>query len=251
MISNLYNWHSNSARMAMTLLSITLVSLVGSPGLGADHQTASTANRLAQDAPSPEAPELDEADFEGSPEQNPSPQPVLTPLTQHRYGDLFSIGFPADWDVTIQDGEPQIVATAMDATSMDATTIDAPSTGVPILTEVTWIAAPPQQVVPQALQEIQTKGHSVLRYDAISMDGTSAIRLWLTDLPDEEAPHAFVSYVGYASGTARIVTYYRDRSPDLDNLLSTVHQSFQRLGESTPADDALDDEANQDVPSES
>lgn len=218
MMSNLYNRCSTSAGMGLVLLA--LVSLASSLGVGISVRAAESA---------------ESADLSMNPSL-PAPadaMEAMLPLDRHRYNDLFSIGFPADWQVTQQDGEPQLVALA-----------DAPNSS-PLRTEVTWVAAPPQQVVSQALQEIQVQGHTVALYDAIAMDGTSAIRLWLTDLPDAEAPSAFVSYVGYANGTAKIITYYRDRTPEQDNLLSQVHQSFQRMAPSAPEADLLDDAAPQ------
>lgn len=217
MIPNFYNRRSHSAgRMALALLSTTLVSLAGHLGIETKALAAETAD--------PSAP-------------TSITEPAIA-LERYRYGDLFSIAFPADWQVTRQEGEPQVVAFTDAEASADS----------PLRTEVTWIASPPQQVVSQALQEIQAQGYAVALYDAIAMDGTSAIRLWLTDLPDEAAPQAFVSYVGYANGTAKIITYYRDRSPDLDNLLSTIHQSFQRIVEVAP--EPPSDEATPDEPSE-
>jgi hypothetical protein len=83
-------------------------------------------------------------------------------------------------------------------------------------------------VVPPALQAIEANGYNVASYDAVSIDNTTALRIWLTNLP-EDLPNALMSYIGYPSHTAVIVTYYNGQSTDVDNLISSIHQSFQRL----------------------
>ncbi|MEB3313073.1 MAG: hypothetical protein VKL98_02895 [Cyanobacteriota bacterium] len=131
----------------------------------------------------------------------------------HGYNNLFTIDFPTDWQVSQQTQAPQVTALA-------------PSGGV--RTEITWHDRPPAEVVPAALQAIETKGYNVAGYDAINIDNTTALRVWLTNLP-EDLPNALMSYIGYPSHTAVIVTYYNGQSTDVDNLISSIHQSFQRL----------------------
>jgi hypothetical protein len=156
------------------------------------------------------------------------PEDATAPLALERYvyADLFSIGFPEGWQVTEQESSPQLTALAF---SSPETGPETDPESALLRTEITWHTAPPQEIVPQALQTIQTNGYTVARYDAIKVDGTTALRLWLTDLPEEGKSQAFMSYVGYPNATAVIVSYYRDRTPDLDNLLSGIHQSFQRV----------------------
>ncbi|TVP68118.1 MAG: hypothetical protein EA342_06790 [Leptolyngbya sp. LCM1.Bin17] len=146
--------------------------------------------------------------------------PALPPveLDSHSYNSLFSIGFPAGWIVTEQDDAPQLSASA-EAEAVDEVTIR---------TEVTWHPASPREIVPQALNEIQANGYTVARYDAINIDGTTALRIWLTDLPDQDLPNALITYIGYSTVTAAVVSYYPESTPDVDNLINGIHQSFQR-----------------------
>jgi hypothetical protein len=208
-------------RWSLVGLSLTGVVLGPLSPLGAQ------PGLVAANDPSPAA--VDSADLANPTDPADSadplpPEDATTPLALERYvyADLFSIGFPEGWQVTEQESSPQLTALAFSS----------PETGPEsalLRTEITWHTAPPQEIVPQALQTIQTNGYTVARYDAIRVDGTTALRLWLTDLPEEGMSNAFMSYVGYPNATAVIVTYYRDRTPDLDNLLSGIHQSFQRV----------------------
>ncbi|NMF84028.1 PsbP-related protein [Nodosilinea sp. P-1105] len=184
-----------------------------------------------------EPAETDEPDEPAEMDNGPDPEieapsfprrntPALPPveLDSHSHNSLFSIGFPADWTVTEQDDAPQFSASA-EAEVVDEATIR---------TEVTWHSASPREVVPQALDEIQANGYTVARYDAINIDGTTALRIWLTDLPDEDLPNALITYIGYADVTAAVVSYYPESTPEVDNLINGIHQSFQRQQATEP-----------------
>lgn len=133
------------------------------------------------------------------------------------YADLFSIAFPVGWQVSEQTDGPQLVADSAGA-----------SGSLPAMrTEVTWQDAPPREVVGQSLQTIQALGYTVIRYDAVNIDGVTAVRLWLGEIPDE-LPNAFITYVGYLTATATITSYYGDTADNLDPVLMAIHQSFAR-----------------------
>jgi hypothetical protein len=137
--------------------------------------------------------------------------------TPYTYADLFSIAFPEGWQVNEQTEAPQVVAFSGGA-----------SGSLPAMrTEVVWQEAPPRQVVGTSLQEIQTLGYTVTRYDAANIDGVTAVRLWMSDIPDE-LPNAFVTYVGYPEATATITTYYGATDANLDPVLDVIHRSFVR-----------------------
>ncbi len=142
---------------------------------------------------------------------------ALSPLQAHTFENIFAIGLPPGWQINHQTTAPQFIAT------MPAT----PTTPA-IRTEVTWHNQPPRLVVAEDLQRIKTKGYTVARYDVVSIDKTSAVRVWLTDLPDG-LPHALIAYVGYDNATAVIVSYYGAQSPAVDTLINGIHQSFHRL----------------------
>ncbi len=141
--------------------------------------------------------------------------------TSYTYTDLFSIAFPTGWQVSEQADAPQVIAAGPASDSLPA-----------MRTEVIWQDAPPKEVVGESLAAIQAKGYTVIRYDAANIDGVTAIRLWLSEIP-EDLPNAFVTYVGYEGATATITSYYGDTTADIDPVLNAIHQSFQR---SQPAD---------------
>ncbi len=143
--------------------------------------------------------------------------PAAIATTPYTYENLFSIAFPDGWQVSEPGDGPQVVATSPGASG------DLPA----MRTEVIWQAAPPREVVGTSLQEIQTKGYTVTRYDAANIDGVTAVRLWMNEIP-EELPNAFVTYVGYPEATATITTYYGDTEANIDSVLEVIHRSFVR-----------------------
>lgn len=148
-------------------------------------------------------------------QRRPDASAAPVPLVPAAHGDQFTVGFPQNWTVTHAGSDPYLTATA-------------PAEEPAITTEVSWYAEAPGQVVPTLLADIREKGHTVSRYDTVVVDNTTALRLWLTDLPAPSLPHAFITVVGYSDATAVLVSHYETRSTDIDNLLSQVHQSFQR-----------------------
>ncbi|MGB3202651.1 MAG: hypothetical protein WBA99_17220 [Nodosilinea sp.] len=153
--------------------------------------------------------------------------PAIPELETTRYADLFSIAFPVGWQVNAQADAPQVVAASAGATgSLPA-----------IRTEITWQEAPPQAVVGESLNAIRAEGYTVSRYDAAIIDGVTAVRLWLSDIPNE-LPNALVTYVGYPTATATITSYYGDTSANLDPVLMAIHQSFARASTAAAEDAA-------------
>ena len=203
------------SRAAAQLALATTVGLLATVAMDAGMAGPAVAQVVTQMAASDPAPQPEAAE-DSLPEQPATP----VDLASYTYEDLFSIGFPDGWQVTEQAASPQLTALA-----------PATEAATAMRTEVTWHEAPPREIVPQALQTIQDNGYTVARYDAINVDNTTALRIWLTDLPEAGLPNAFMTYVGYPNATAVIVSYYGTQTSDLDNLLSGIHQSFQRLGE--------------------
>ncbi|HSM83847.1 MAG TPA: hypothetical protein VLS96_19310 [Nodosilinea sp.] len=151
------------------------------------------------------------------PDAAPEAAPAAGETTSYTYADLFSIAFPAGWRVSEQADAPQVVgASAGNAADLPA-----------VRTEVTWHDAPPRTVVADALAAIQASGYTVARYDAATIDGVTAIRLWLSDLP-EELPNAYITYIGYPAHTATVASYYGEATGSIDPLLDAIHGSFQR-----------------------
>ncbi|MFQ4134991.1 hypothetical protein PGN35_001605 [Nodosilinea sp. PGN35] len=150
-------------------------------------------------------------------ETAPVEAPAAIATTPYSYENLFSIAFPQGWQVSEPAEGPQVVAVSPGANG------DLPA----MRTEVIWQEAPPREVVGTSLQAIQTKGYTVTRYDAANIDGVTAVRLWMSEIPDG-LPNAFVTYVGYPEATATITTYYGDTETNIDPILDVIHRSFAR-----------------------
>jgi hypothetical protein len=144
-------------------------------------------------------------------------------LSSYTYSNLFSVGLPAGWQITEQEASPQVLATNVGNDSATAS-----ATPTAIRTEITWFNEPPDTVVPEALQAIEANGYTVDRYDASQIDGTTALQIWLVDLP-QGLPNAYITYIGYDETTAAIVSYYNESLPAVDELVGAIHESFQRL----------------------
>ena len=190
--------------------------------------TASLGTVQATPAMAMDGHSTDGHSTDGHGEGDPSADPELDDLNQPRpsapspvelvtaaHGNHFTVGFPQGWTITHAEDSPLLKA-------------QSPAEPT-IITEISWYTEAPGQVFAALMADIQAEGHTVARYDAITMDGTTAIRLWLTDLPESEPTHAFLSVVGYGNATALLVSRYNARSHDLDNLLSQIHQSFRRM----------------------
>lgn len=144
------------------------------------------------------------------------PTAVVLETTSYTYEDLFSIDFPVGWQVSEQADAPQVTAASAGGDSLP-----------PIRTEVSWRDAPPREVVSESLAAIQAEGYTVARYDAVTIDGVTAVRLWINEIP-AELPNAFITYVGYPAATATITSYYGDTTAAIDPVLTAIHESFQR-----------------------
>ncbi|HEY9880182.1 MAG TPA: hypothetical protein V6D29_17130 [Leptolyngbyaceae cyanobacterium] len=154
--------------------------------------------------------------------QTPTVDPAVD-LQTYTYGDLFSIQFPQGWQVSPAGESLPVVIT-----NFSPETLDRPGQPEDIRTEVTWVDRPPAEVVAQALQEVRSKGYTMADYGALTIDETTALQLWMTDLP--EAPsNAVTTYIGYENGTAIVSSRFGAATPEVQQLLMTLHRSFNLL----------------------
>ncbi len=170
------------------------------------------------------AVDVDSSDNEVAPMAEPvAADPV--PLTPAAHGTQFAIGFPDNWVITHGETNPTLTAAS-------------PNGGPAITTEVSWYAQAPGEMVPTLLADIQEKGYTVTLYDAIALDDTTALRLWLADLPASELSYAFMTVIGYGDATAVVISRYETRSHDVDTLLNQIHESFRRSDSSASPPEA-------------
>jgi hypothetical protein len=205
-------------RREIGLMGLVTLALVGS-GLGF------TAASRAQPLP----PTNTIKATESTPPDQPIPEteaeteavPALpSSFDRYTYEALFSVGVPNGWQTTEQALSPQLTFSNADGIT--------PEVGE-VRTEITWFDQPPGVVVPQVLDDIKQNGYRVARYEPQEIDGTTALSVWLADLP-EALSNAYMTYIGYEDSTAAVVTYYAtDSGPEIESVLSTIHGSFQRL----------------------
>jgi hypothetical protein len=144
---------------------------------------------------------------------------AATGLDAYTYADLFTIGLPAGWQATEQADSPQVVLTN------DGDAVPPAETA---RIEITWYDQPPEVVVARLLNDLKENGYRVSRYEPEGIDNTTALNIWISDLPND-LPNAFMSYIGYADTTAAVVSYYTAPNPSLESLLVEVHESFERM----------------------
>ncbi|MBD0267330.1 MAG: hypothetical protein ICV77_03455 [Cyanobacteria bacterium Co-bin8] len=174
------------------------------------------------------SPALAQVRLSAAPAATPSATPnIETPapdleLETYTDSDRFSIQLPPGWQVSSAEAGPLVI------TNFPQTETERAAQAEDLRTEVTLIEQPPGEVVPPALQEIQSQGYSLADYGAITIDGATALQLWLIDLP--EAPEsALMTYIGYDTATAIIVSRFDTLTPEIERLLTTLHSSFTRL----------------------
>lgn len=181
----------------------------------------------ASEMPATAAPTVPEA-TEAAPADETAPAEETTPAEEtnaapldgfdsYTYEDLFSIAVPTGWQATEQATSPQVILS-------DGEGSQDPS----VRTEITWYNEPPDVVVAQQINTLRENGYQVTRYEPENINGTTALNIWLTELPDGP-PNAFMTYIGYAESTAAVVSYYTGPNASLEETLNSIHDSFQRL----------------------
>lgn len=155
----------------------------------------------------------------------PTTEPADAPVGSMKtvtYQDLFSIQVPETWETAAEADLPLVI------TNFSTAAANRPAQAEDIRTEITWIEKPPAEVVPQALQDIQGQGYEVADYGTLSIDGTTALRLWLTNRP-ESPSYAVMTYIGYDTTTAVIISRFDTPTPEVERQLAALHESFSRL----------------------
>ena len=203
-MQQLWKWSMGSRGVTVALLSLGL-AVQTTAAVQAQEATAVPPPAASDSSPStPTAAETD---------------PTSVSLPSYTYQDIFAIGLPAGWQATEQIDSPQLILTNGGAETPDAETARI---------EITWHEQPPEVVVAQLLNDLKANGYRVSRYEPEGIDNTTALNLWLTDLP-KDLPNAFMSYIGYADTTAAVISYYTAPNPPLESLLVDIHESFERL----------------------
>ncbi|HEY9735314.1 MAG TPA: hypothetical protein V6D06_03495 [Trichocoleus sp.] len=151
-----------------------------------------------------------------------STEAAVGPLATVTYQDLFSIQVPEAWETAAAEELPLVI------TNFSTTAADRPAQAEDVRTEINWIEKPPAEVVPQALQDIQRQDYEVADYGTLTIDGATALRVWLVNLPDGPT-NSVTTYIGYQTGTAVITSRFDTLTPEVERQLTALHSSFSRL----------------------
>lgn len=197
--------------LATALFSGSLLGIMPLPATYAQDAVSENGATTSETTPPPVAPDTEPA--------SGGTAPSLDDFDSYTYADLFSIAVPAGWEAMEQDSSPQVILTSEDPENPEHEAVR---------TEITWFNEPPDLVVAQQINDLKANGYLVSRYEPESINGTTALNIWVTELPDG-LPNAFMTYIGYAESTAAVVSYYTGPNPSLETVLNSVHDSFRRL----------------------
>jgi hypothetical protein len=199
--------------LSQALILVGLGSAVMGMGATVSGQAQTTPTESTSPAADTAVPEPDTDTVSPSEAETTGP-----PLDRYTYADLFSIGVPAGWEASEQTEGPQVVLTNAAADNQGET----------VRIEITWHDQPPEMVVAQLLNDLKSNDYRVSRYETQGIDNTTALNIWLSDLPDD-FPNAYMSYIGYTDTTAAVVSYYTNPNTPLAAQLVEIHESFERL----------------------
>lgn len=173
----------------------------------------------ASTSPAPTSPAP--ANQESAPEP-PSPEssePLVQPApagTTTNYSDgVMSIDFPADWKADVSADGLMITNVTTDQNNL-------------VATQVNHIAASPGAVVNANIDSFVKEGAAVGRYRAVTIDGQSALVIWLSDRPDSLSS-AIATFIGYGDETVLLFSRYSPDNATAEEDVLRLHSSYRNL----------------------
>lgn len=138
------------------------------------------------------------------------------------YSDrAMSVTLPKDWAVeTIENG---IVIT-------NVTTVPTEL----VATQIVSVDAPPGAVVNANIDSFMEEGSAVGRYRTVTIDGQSALVMWLSNRPDELS-EAIATFIGYGDKTMLLFSRYAPENATAEETVLQIHTSFANLAIRTAA----------------
>ena len=198
-------------RLMIGLLGLVLLSSSDRPALA---QTSS-----------PDPASTPDSEVLESPAPNEVPSVPTENLQNYTLPQSFSLQIPQDWNADGTEAEGRATITNY---SPDRPEGDVPQS-TDIKTEVILVSEPPNEFVDREIATIISQEYPVRRYTTVEVNERTALRLWVSDLPQAYA-NQIITFVGYGSeGTAKIVTSYNTQSPEIDFQIEQVHDSFERM----------------------
>ncbi|MFK8182204.1 MAG: hypothetical protein AB8B99_02435 [Phormidesmis sp.] len=139
-----------------------------------------------------------------------------------RYSDqTMSVSFPKEWEISeIENG----------VMVSNVTTIPAEL----VATQIVSIDAPPGAVVNANIDSFVEEGAAVGRYRTVTIDGQSALVMWLSNRPDELS-EAIATFIGYGNQTILLFSRYAPENATAEERILQMHTSFANLAIQTAA----------------
>lgn len=138
--------------------------------------------------------------------------------------EAISIDYPATWQIAVEDDSVTI-------TNLPETEADL------VATQVFQIDAPPGPLVNANIDSFLEEGSTVGRYRTITVDGQSALVMWLSDRPDP-LDRAIATFIGYGDETVFLFSRYAAANDAAEAEILRLHTSFSRLAAHSSAPDA-------------
>ncbi len=178
-------------------------------------------------APEPLNPEsVNQGSSEPEPPSPESVEPLVQPAaageTTNYSDDAMSIDFPADWKVDVSDDGLMITNVTTDESNL-------------VATQVNHVAAPPGAVVNANIDSFVKEGTAVGRYRAVTIDGQSALVMWLSDRPDTLS-NAIATFIGYGNETVLLFSRYSPDNATAEDDVLRLHTSYHNLSAGALAD---------------
>lgn len=153
----------------------------------------------------------------------PTAETTVENFQTHTLVDTFSIRIPQNWIFADDYSDRSATITNY---NLDRLASSAPHPN-DVKTEVTWITEFPDTFVERELEALIAQNYPIRRYTTVEVDGQTALRLWVSDLPTGYSEQ-LITFIGYEDvGTAKIVTSHNAYSLERDVLIEQIHDSFE------------------------
>lgn len=211
------------------LAALTGLGLLPSVGWTQPQQPVVPANPdIEEPASAPSGPPAASSETELEAEPNialPESDAFVQPAAPDnivRYSDAeMAISLPKEW--TVEAIENGIMVS-------NVTTVPTEL----VATQIVSIDAPPGPVVNANIDSFVEEGAAVGRYRTVTIDGQSALVMWLSNRPDELS-EAIATFIGYGNKTVLLFSRYSPSNETAEEHILQMHTSFSNLAIQTAA----------------
>ncbi|MEM9149922.1 MAG: hypothetical protein AAGB19_05660 [Cyanobacteria bacterium P01_F01_bin.3] len=101
-------------------------------------------------------------------------------------------------------------------------------------TRLYQVDAPPGPLVDANIDSFIEEGAAVGRYRSVTIDGQSALVIWLVDRPGDLSS-AIATFIGYGDQTIFLFSRYSPENVDAESAILDIHGSFLNLADEAGA----------------